>query len=199
MPAARILDVLDDLARVVGGTAPEQDGLPTPCAGLDVVTLRRHLLGGIQYFDIVLTDPSGDQRPEPHTTYTGSDAADVVAESVRKLARTVRTTVADGGGSTPVNVVELGAGTIPAESVIGLLLAETVVHGWDLSRATGQVWQPSPVASEQAYTVLSAAIRPEYRGADMPFAPEVPVGADAPALERLLAFTGRSVLWTPAS
>lgn len=32
----------------------------------------------------------------------------------------------------------------------------------------------------------------EYRGADMPFAPEVPVDAEASALERLLAFTGRS-------
>lgn len=199
MSSTPILAVLDDLARVIGATAPEQDELPTPCEGLDVISLRRHLLGGIQYFDIVLSDPTGDQRPEPHTTYTGSDEAAVVAETIRKLAATVRTALADGGEKTPVNVVELGAGTIPAEHVISLLLAETVVHGWDVSRATSQDWRPAPEAAEQAYAVLSNAIRPEYRGEGMPFAPEVPVGADAPALERLLAFTGRSTAWTPAT
>lgn len=199
MPLKQILAVLDDLARVVGATRPEQDSLPTPCAGLDVMSLRRHLLGGIQYFTLVLTDPTGEQRPDPHNTYTGSDAPDVVAESIQGLATTVRTVLAEGGEQMPVNVVELGAGTIPAEHVIGLLLAETVVHGWDLSRATGRTWRPDPAASEAAYAVLAEAIKPEYRGDGMPFAPEVPVRADAPALERLLAFTGRSVTWTPAA
>ncbi|MFD4262861.1 maleylpyruvate isomerase N-terminal domain-containing protein [Streptomyces sp. NPDC058534] len=70
MPSTQIHAVLDDLARVVGATTPEQDGLPTPCAGLDVTSLRRHLLCGIQYFALVLADPTGDERPDPHTTWT---------------------------------------------------------------------------------------------------------------------------------
>ncbi|OON74946.1 TIGR03086 family metal-binding protein [Streptomyces tsukubensis] len=198
MFSTRITAVLDDLARVVGATTPEQDSLPTPCAGFDVLRLRRHLLGGIEYFTIVLADPTGDQRPEPHTTYAGSDESAAVEASIKTLAATVRTALADGGGTTPVNVLELGAGTIPADQVGGLLLAETVVHGWDLARATDQAWHPDPAAAEQAYAVLSGAIKPEYRGDGMPFAPEAPVRADAPALERLLAFTGRSTTWTPA-
>jgi uncharacterized protein (TIGR03086 family) len=72
------------------------------------------------------------------------------------------------------------------------------VHGWDLARATGQVWQPSPDTSERAHALLSDAIQPEFRGGEgMPFAPEVPVDADAGPLDRLLGFAGRSQQWTP--
>ena len=48
MPSALVLPVLDELARVVAAASPEQDRLATPCAGFDVLVLRRHLLGGIE-------------------------------------------------------------------------------------------------------------------------------------------------------
>lgn len=198
MPSTQILTVLDDLARVAGATTPEQDQLPTPCAGFDVIALRRHLLGGIQYFTVVLADPAGDQRPDPHT-FVGSDEPGALSKSVNELAAAARTALVNGVEATSVNVAELAAGAIPGDRVIGLLLAETVVHGWDLARATGQPWQPDPAASERAQATLAGAIEPEYRGGDgMPFAPELPVDADAPALERLVAFAGRSVDWAPA-
>lgn len=57
-----------------------------------------------------------------------------------------------------------------------------------------------PAAAEQVCATLSAAIQPEYRGGEgMPFAPELPVSADASALERLLAFVGRPADWAPKS
>ena len=67
MASHPVLPVLDHLARVIDATTPEQDTAPTPCADLDVVSLRRHLLGGIGYFTIVLADPApdGHQRPDP--------------------------------------------------------------------------------------------------------------------------------------
>lgn len=45
--------------------------------------------------------------------------------------------------------------------------------------------------------VLRQVVQPEYRGDGLPFGPEVAVAADAPALDRLLAFTGRDPGWEP--
>ncbi|MEV0620617.1 TIGR03086 family metal-binding protein [Nonomuraea sp. NPDC050404] len=191
-----LLPVLDDLANVIGATTPAQENAPTPCGGLDVVSLRRHLFGGIEYFTIVLADPAGDRRPDPRA-YTGPDDAESLVAAVGELRATVLAALADGIEAVPVKVPALG-GTFTGDRVLSMLLAETVVHGWDLARATGQPWRPDAAAAERAHALLSEAIRPEFRGGEgMPFAPEVPVDADAGPLDRLLGFAGRSPRWTP--
>ncbi|MYX73782.1 TIGR03086 family metal-binding protein [Streptomyces sp. SID3915] len=196
MSSHPVLPVLDHLARVIGATTPRQDTAPTPCTGLDVASLRRHLLGGIGYFTIVLADPDGDRRPDPRA-YTGPDGPEVLVAAIRELAAAVRAALADGIETASVRVPALG-GTFPGDRVLSMLVAEAVVHGWDIARATGQEWQPDPAASERAHALLADRIEPEYRGgAGMPFAPEVPVSQDAPALDRLLGFAGRSPHWTP--
>ncbi|MFJ2559229.1 MULTISPECIES: TIGR03086 family metal-binding protein [unclassified Streptomyces] len=196
MSSHPVLPVLDQLARVIGASTPEQDTAPTPCADLDVVSLRRHLLGGIGYFTIILADPDGDQRPDPRA-YSGPDETGVLVEAIGELSAVVCGALAAGVETVSVRAPALG-GTFPGDYVLSMLVAETVVHGWDVARATGQVWQPDSAASEQAHALLADQIKPEYRGsAGMPFAPEVPVGPDAPALDRLLGFAGRSPDWTP--
>ena len=42
-------------------------------------------------------------------------------------------------------------------------------------------------------------LRPEFRGPDKDFGPEVPAPADATALQRLVAFLGRDPRWTPTA
>ncbi|GAA2338999.1 TIGR03086 family metal-binding protein [Streptomyces kunmingensis] len=191
-----VLPVLDDLARVIGGMAPEHDTAPTPCEGLDVIGLRRHLLGGIGYFTVVLADPADDRRgrPDPRA-YVGPDEPEVLRTAIELLSGAVRAALADGVETVSVKVPDLG-GTFPGDHVLSMLLAEAVVHGWDAARATGQSWQPDPAASEVAHALLAQQIKPEYRGGEgMPFAAEVPVHASAPALDRLLGFAGRSPDW----
>ncbi|RDG37830.1 TIGR03086 family metal-binding protein [Streptomyces corynorhini] len=196
MSSHPVLPVLDRLAQVIGATTPEQDTAPTPCAGLDVVALRRHLLGGIGYFTLVLTDPDGDQRPDPRA-YVGPEQAEVLVAAIGELSEAVRAALADGVEAVPVRAPALG-GTFSGDYVLSMLVAEAVVHGWDVARATGQTWRPDPEASERAYALLADQIKPEYRGGvGLPFAPEVPVSPDAPALDRLLGFAGRSPKWTP--
>lgn len=196
MSSHPVLPVLDHLARVIGATTLEQDTAPTPCAGLDVVPLRRHLLGGIGYFTIVLADPDGDQRPDPRAC-TGPDETEVLVAAIGALSAAVRAALADGVETVSVRAPALG-GTFPGDYVLSMLVAEAVVHGWDIARATGQTWRPGPAATEQAHALLADQIKPEYRGGTgMPFAPEVPVSPDAPALDRLLGFAGRSPDWTP--
>ncbi len=184
--------VLTDLVRLTADVPAEDDQRPTPCDDFDVIALRRHLLGWLGYFDAAFTDPAGDQRPDPFA-FTGPDDFEPV---VQRLSATI-TSAFDGGlATTTVNVPRLG-GAYPGSAVLDLLLVEVLGHGWDLARATGRPWQPDPQTCEHALAVLHGVIQPEYRGPGMPFGPEVTVSADAPALDRFVAFTGRNPAWTP--
>lgn len=182
--------VLADLERLTATVSPEDDQRPTPCDDFDVITLRRHLLGWLGYFDSAFTDPAGDHRPYPFT-FTGPDD---FGSAIQQLSATITAAFDSGMATTTVNVPHLG-GAYPGSAVLDLLLVEVLGHGWDLARATDQVWQPDPQTCEHALTVLHGVIQPEYRAPGMPFAPEVAVSADAPALDRFVAFTGRNPAW----
>jgi uncharacterized protein (TIGR03086 family) len=188
-----IFAVLDDLARVAADTGPAQTSLPTPCEGFDVLTLRRHLTGGLAYFEAAFRDPDAEDRgADPHA-YAGPDRLEAV---VPALIATLRSGLDAGLATDTVTVVELG-GVFPGGHVVDLLLIETLTHGWDLARALGRPWQPAENTCLHALAVYQDVIRPEFRGDGMPFAPEFPVRPDAPAMDRLVAFAGRDPGWTP--
>ncbi|MFJ8510531.1 hypothetical protein [Streptomyces avermitilis] len=58
---------------------------------------------------------------------------------IAHLTTTIRSALAGGLATATVNVPLLG-GAYPGSVVIDLLLIETLGHGWDLARATGQRW-----------------------------------------------------------
>ncbi|GAA2746826.1 TIGR03086 family metal-binding protein [Kitasatospora cinereorecta] len=74
------------------------------------------------------------------------------------------------------------------------LIAETVVHAWDLARALDDPGRISPAAVEFAFTEFR-----RYGGlaASGRFAPGIPVDATADTRTRLLALTGRDPAWHP--
>jgi uncharacterized protein (TIGR03086 family) len=83
------------------------------------------------------------------------------------------------------------AGTLPGPAVLHLRIVETLVHGWDLARATGQE-PPFPdelAEPELAFSTDLLGRLPEGR---QPFGPPRPVDDDAPAIDRLAALLGRS-------
>ena len=188
-----ILDVLDDLARVTAGTTPDQYALPTPSAGLDVSALRRHLTGGLIYFEEAFRDPCAENNgADPHA-YSGPDDLEAV---LARLSATLRTALDAGVETTVVNVPHLG-GSLPGSVVVNMLLIEVVTHGWELARAVGRPWQPDEATAAQALAFYQATIKPEWRGPSMAFGHEVPVADDAPTIDRVVAFSGRDPQWTP--
>jgi uncharacterized protein (TIGR03086 family) len=188
-----IVDVLDDLALVAAATSPDQYALPTASAGFDVLGLRRHLTGGLAYFEAAFRDPgAGNDGADPHT-YSGPDDLEVV---LARLSETLRTAVDAGVETAVVNVPHLG-GSLPGSIVMNMLLIEVVTHGWELARAVGEPWQPDEAAAARALTFYRATIKPEWRGPGMPFGHEVPVSDDAPMIDRVVAFSGRDPGWTP--
>ena len=84
----------------------------------------------------------------------------------------------------------LSFGDMPARATMSIHLLDTVVHGWDLAKATGQDTTIDPELAAAALSVAEGMISDALRATGA-FAPAVPVAADASVGERLVAFTGR--------
>jgi uncharacterized protein (TIGR03086 family) len=78
-----------------------------------------------------------------------------------------------------------------------LLLAEMVLHGWDIAKASGQEYAcAEPVAQAVLGAVeANAELFRKYEG----FADPVAVPETASAFERALALSGRDPQWKPAT
>jgi len=193
--AGTLIDpVLADLESVVGAVTPGQFDQPTPCPGFDVAALRQHILGWLTHFALALNDPDGrTTRPDPAAFEAPADAeqaAAVVAAARDQIA----TAVASGVAEQPVLMVEA---SMPGEGVLTMALWEYLMHGHDLAAATGQPWTPPEQAAQTALGFAGGMLTDQYRGPDKDFGPVVPVPEDAPALDRLLGFSGRQPHWTP--
>jgi uncharacterized protein (TIGR03086 family) len=174
----------DEAARIVAGTSPEQFALPTPCAQWDVRGLLNHL--------VLWTSYSFERRA--HSAAVGEDLTerDFAGEpdfAAAYRAQLDRALAAWKPAQVWESEIDTGHSTMPAPQVAEMILMEMVLHGWDLAEATGQKFAvPDPVAETVCTAVTGAAeMYREYDG----FGPEVAVAADATALQRALAKSGR--------
>ncbi|OBK47366.1 TIGR03086 family protein [Mycobacterium sp. 1081908.1] len=169
-------DTLGVLQRVLHPIASDELTRRTPCREFDVTGLTEHLLNSIKGLGGMV----GAEIPE-------RDASDSVERQVVAAARPALDAWHRHGldGTVP-----FGKGEMPARGACGILSLEFLVHAWDYARAVGHdVDAPEPLA-EYVLGLAHQIIRPEQRrtaGFDEP----VDVPADAGALERLIAFTGR--------
>jgi uncharacterized protein (TIGR03086 family) len=176
-------------ARVVDGVSRAQLDGDTPCAGWTTRDLLNHL--------ILWTSHSLERRahgesasPElMETDFTKS--AGFAAEYRAQLDRALAAWSDPGVWQRKLPV--MGTDT-PASEVAALMIAELVLHGWDLALATGQEYSVpvSAAAAALAAVEKNAALFREYKG----FADPVPVPAGASPLERALALSGRDPRWS---
>lgn len=149
----------------------------TPCSQYDVMQLTDHLVNSIT----LLGGAAGAELPQ-------RDSEDSVERQVVGAARPALDAWHRRGLD---NTVSLGPNEIPATFAVSILALEFLVHGWDYAAATKH---PIDVSDSLAHYVLGLAhnvISPQAR-ATVGFADEITVPDDAPALDRLIAFTGRN-------
>jgi uncharacterized protein (TIGR03086 family) len=171
---------------IVADIAPAQWGCPTPCAGLDVRTLVNHLVVGDLVFAARVT---GAPPPDSDGDRLGGDPLG----ALRRAAAALRDAFARPGVLDAAHTGPWGTGR--GTELVRIRITEHLGHGWDLARATGQ---PAPFPGDVTERALAdarerLAARPAG-GGWVPFAPEVPVPAGAPAIDRLAGFLGRAVL-----
>lgn len=172
--------VLDKTAAVVDGVADDQLAAPTPCPDYDVAALRDHIAAWAQVFAA-----GSSERPfegDPLAPPTVADPAAAFRSAAAEIVQGWREHGLD-------REVRAFTGTSPGEMVFNMTLMEYLMHGWDLATATGQVLEYTEPEAEEALRRAEATLLDEYRGAA--FGPRVPIAADAPALDRFVAFLGR--------
>jgi uncharacterized protein (TIGR03086 family) len=79
---------------------------------------------------------------------------------------------------------------LPAPIAAGINVTDTLVHGWDLARATGQAMTIDPALASVVLEFCRSAITDDIRKGGA-FGSIVPVAARASPSDHLVGFLGR--------
>lgn len=178
----------DASSRVVGNVRPGQFGDPTPCADWDVRTLLNHLILWTSY-SLERRAHGESVAPELMEKDFAADP-DFSADYRNQLDRALAAWADPAVWDRELNV--MGSLT-PASDVAALIVAEMVLHGWDLAVATGQSYTVDDNAAAVALAAVeaNADLFRQYKG----FAEPVAIAAGAPVLDKTLALAGRDPRW----
>jgi uncharacterized protein (TIGR03086 family) len=171
----QLADAADRIGRLISGIRPDQWNDPTPCSEWDVQALVAHVIDG----NATVTAALGGEPPVRHDPRTGFDGSAAAMLAAFRLPGALQ------------RLVDVPFGRVPGAVALDLRLTEFLVHGWDIAHATGRPTDfPEDVAEQELRFTAGALGRvPPGR---RPFAPPVPVGEAAPALDRLAAALGRA-------
>jgi uncharacterized protein (TIGR03086 family) len=185
MDAEMYARALDRTRQVVAGVRRDQLAGPTPCGDWDVRALVNHLIGGC------VTVAAGAEGRAVDMANPDDHAAGEILEAYDRAAEDARAAFAAPGALE--KEFTLPWGKTPGAAALGLALADAVVHGWDLARATGQEIVIDDDVAAAIYGMTTSMMEPEgqYPRGDS-FAAPVEVPPDAPVVDRMLAYLGRT-------
>ncbi|MFC7533087.1 TIGR03086 family metal-binding protein [Actinoplanes sp. GCM10030250] len=172
---------------VVRGVRDDQLDEPTPCTEFQVRDLLNHLLQVTRNFEALA------HRKDVDWT-AGSDR--LSGEWREEIAGDLAALSSAWADPQALDGVSPGMG-LPQRTVGQMLVADLVVHSWDLATATGQAYEVDPAllaATGEFLDVMGETGR--KMGA---FGPEVAAPEGADRFGVLLAKTGRDPGWKPAS
>lgn len=182
------LEQLDELEPILGkvasGITPPDLEAPTPCENFAVRGVLGHMIGGATQFAAAFR---GEASPDVPANV--ADGPDVVARAASALGGLMGAIRSPGALD---RTVETPFGPMPGEAFARLVVLDGLVHGWDLATATGQAYEPSDSLVAAVDAFARQAIAPAMRDGDT-FADVVEPRSGATPIERLAAFTGRSI------
>lgn len=201
-PRSVFADAATVAAAVIGAIRPEQMTAPTPCGEFDVRGLLGHLIAAVEKLAVV----GRGENPFAVGDTIEPLADDAWLRAFTAAAAEVQAAWADD--ATLTRPTPLPWAPDSGAQALGTYIAEVCVHTWDLAIATGQ----SPTWDEHVLVVALAAIRgtlPAFGRPEMfaairaqmglvggdftdPYGPAVPVADDAPLIDQLVAYNGRT-------
>jgi uncharacterized protein (TIGR03086 family) len=163
------------LQHVLRGIGEEELGTSTPCTEFTVGQLETHLLGSLSS----LTSLAGG-------TLAPAAAGDLESRVAHAAQQAVETWMERGLEGT----VQAGPRELPASIAASILSVEFLIHAWDFASATGQKLTVSDEVTNYVLDLAEQIVTPELRES-AGFNPAIPISGEAPALDRLVAFSGR--------
>lgn len=175
-------------AALVGTVADDQWKLPTPCEGWDVRELVNHVVMEIRWVQpLVVGLTIAEVGDRLDGDLLGADPAGAAAAAAAEAESAV------AGTGTLDREVHLSFGDTPTTEYLMQLIAEHLVHGWDLAVSIGgnTALDPAVVAFCAEWFVDREQ---SYRRAGA-IAERVALPATATPAEQLLAGFGRDPGW----
>ena len=167
---------LSALQHVLHPIARDELSKSTPCSEYDVMQLTDHLMNSIT----LLGGAAGAEPPERNS----EDSVE------RQIVGAARPALDAWHRRGLTDTVTIGTNEIPATFAVSILTVEFLVHGWDYATATTHPIDIAESLADYALGLAHKVITPQGR-ATVGFDDPVAVPDDAPALDRLIAFTGR--------
>ena len=181
-----LFEQLDEVAvefcRLVSATPIEAFDDPTPCAEWTVRLLINHVVAATEWYTCLV-----DARPMPDLSVDqlGDDPVGAFSRRHREFCEALRRGDALGAK------YHHSLGELTGSTLLKMRSTEYIVHGWDLSRATGQIASfPDDLCLtylDMYRDLLAGRVREPTRG----FGVALPFAENAPPLDRLVAFFGR--------
>ncbi|MFF9774279.1 TIGR03086 family metal-binding protein [Streptomyces sp. NPDC013978] len=173
--------VQDTVGALVRAAAPEQFGLPTPCAEWTVRDLLDHLV-----WENIIWGGLAQGTP-PTVGHTEDHLGDDHIAAFETAAATARAAFRQPG------LLDRSFGPAPGRRVVEQLLVELLVHGWDLATALGRDRDLEPDLARAALPVVREIYGGLPRTAGGSVAPARSAPEHGPVLDRVAAFLGRRV------
>ncbi len=146
---------IDLLTPLVEGTRPEQLGGPTPCEAWTVGDLIGHFVMGGHMFAASLR--GAEISGEPPADVLGDDHVAAYLAAIADFQDAVSHL------DSLEKPAQLPFGTVPADIALRIAAGDLLVHGWDLSQATGQGFEPPEDVVGEIEGFYRVAIGPELR------------------------------------
>jgi len=182
--AAEVIDVVE-------GADPTDLTRPTPCTDFDLRRLVNHFSGTAAALARVGAGLPLDPD-DPYGSKQDPSRGDWQQELVGRLAALGRSWESEQAWE---GTVDMGGSAMPAPMIGEMALAEMLLHGWDLARATGQQLVVSDeIGRELRRSIEETAELGRAMGA---YGDEVSVPAQSTEFERALAASGRDPQWQP--
>ncbi|MGD9705326.1 MAG: TIGR03086 family metal-binding protein [Acidimicrobiia bacterium] len=183
-PTEQLTYILPTLSATVDRIQAMQMNDPTPCTNFTVHDVLNHMIvlgGSFAYLF------RGEKAPElkAPAVYGWVPAAEF-----RKVMDDLLEAVESPGAME--RTISAPVGEMPGSTFARFVAFDGLVHGWDLATATGLDYELPPAVVASVDEFARSALTPEMRDGDT-FKDATTAPDDASPMERLVAFSGRSL------
>ncbi len=188
-PSDQLAVIIPTLIDIVDGLGAEQLGNPTPCANFTVQGVLDHMMGGASAFVPAFLGEEADAETTVSSTHR-TPAGEVPAAEFRAAMTGLLDSVSAPGAME--RMIDAPFGRVPGSVFARFVAFDGLIHGWDLSTATGRAYEPPADVVAAVSAFAHEALGPDMRDGDT-FAAEATAPPDSGELVQLVAFSGRCV------